>query len=89
MRITNNEPTILTVYKSKHRTVRGNLKRDFMYEANISWQTFYRKLKGSDFNEIEKNWWAIKLEMPKEVLFPPKWMNQPELSEKVKNQLIG
>lgn len=89
MRNANSIPTILTVYKSKGKTEKGILKRDFIYEANISWQTFYRKLKTADFNEMEKDWWATKLEMPKETLFPPKWMNQPELSEKVKNQLIG
>lgn len=94
MLVANNTPDFLTIWKSFSPKKKTLLKQEFVKMAGkpnepVSDMTFFRKKQKGDWTEFERDWWAFKLEMPKEILFPPKWMNQGELSEKVKNQLIG
>jgi hypothetical protein len=89
------KPNFLTVWKSKRIKEKTILKQEFITAAGkngipASEMTFYRKKQSGDWTELEKEWWAKRLDFPKEILFPEKdWLNQGELSQHVKNQLIG
>lgn len=70
MRKAINKPKFITVWDSIDNSKRKSLRLEFMFKTNISLPTFYRRKDNVDYNEIEKEWWALKLNLPKDELFP-------------------
>ena len=71
MTLTNNKPDFSTIWDSIRRREKTKLKTDFCKVAGINTDMmFFRKKKANDWTELEKQWWANRLKMSKEQLFP-------------------
>lgn len=71
----NNEPDFLTIWKSLKTKKKTSLKGEFTKAAGTNGEsiadiTFFRKKAAGEWNEMEKEWWATKLNLPKDQLFP-------------------
>lgn len=70
MNSANNKPTFLTHWQSMPKKTKSNFRFEFMYATGIGHVTFYDKKKNNRWTEMEKEWWALKLNLPKDELFP-------------------
>lgn len=94
MKVTNNKPDFISIYKSmSDPEKRIKLILPFTIETGLSEDTWFRKVRLDTWSLLERKWIADKLELPIKQLFPnffPRdWKNQPSISKKVENQLIG
>jgi hypothetical protein len=94
MQVANDKPNFLSIYKSMDNKIKRELLIvPFVIETGLSEDSFFRKVRLNSWTLLERKWLSQKLNLDISELFPqdnqPNWINQAEMSQKVKKQVFN